>query len=429
MSERVGQQLGNYRLLRLIGQGSIADVYLGEHLHLGTQAAIKVLHAHLSSEASEQLRNEARTMARLMHPHIVHTLDFDMQDGVPFLIMEYAPNGTLRQRHPNGTLVPQGAIVSYVRQVAQALDYLHRQKLIHRDVKPSNMLLGWNDEVLLTEFSSAIIVQSTRSQPTREAAGTITYMAPEQIRGKPRPVSDQYGLAVVVYEWLCGEPPFSGSIREVANLHLSAPPPSLHAKVPTISPAVEQVVFKALAKDPQQRFGDVQAFAVALEEAFQAQYPTQSHIASLSGGQNSDQSNVSTATTSAGLPTGTVTLLFTDIEGSTRLLQQLGDRYADVLAECRRLMRATFQEWNGHEVDTQGDAFFVAFARATDAALAAVEMQRALAAHPWPERVAVRVRVPKHRLAAIPYSFPSHTHDTVTLSARRVDPESRHHVS
>ena len=89
-------------------------------------------------------------------------------------------------------------------------------------------------------------------------------------------------------------------------------------------------------------------------------------------------------------------MLFTDIEGATRLLQQLGDRYASVLAECQRLLRATFQEWNGHEVDTQGDSFFVAFARATDAVLAVVEAQRALAAHPWPEGVAVRLRMGMH---------------------------------
>ena len=94
-------------------------------------------------------------------------------------------------------------------------------------------------------------------------------------------------------------------------------------------------------------------------------------------------------TTMRDLPTGTVTLLFTDIEGSTLLLQQLGERYAEVLAECRQLLRTAFQQWNGHEVDTQGDAFFVAFARATDAVSAAVDMQRALAAHPWPYGVAV----------------------------------------
>ncbi len=142
MSDRVGQQLGNYRLLRLIGRGSWASVYLGEHLHLGTQAAIKVLNTHLTSEGSEQLRTEARTMARLIHPHIVRVLDFEVEDGLPFLVMEYAPNGSLRQRHPKGTRVPLDIVVSYVKQVAEALHYIHIQKLIHRDVKPENMLLS-----------------------------------------------------------------------------------------------------------------------------------------------------------------------------------------------------------------------------------------------------------------------------------------------
>src|SRR5215471_11641043 len=204
MSGREGQQLGNYRLLHLIGRGSIADVYLGEHLHLGTQAAIKVLHAHLTSEDSEHLHTEARMLARLVHPHIVRTLDFGVEDGIPFLVMEYAPNGTLRQHYPKGTRVPIDAIVSYVKQVAQALHYIHQQKLIHRDIKPENMVLGHNNEVLLSDFGVAIILQSTRSQPTMEAAGTVAYMAPEQLRGKPRPASDQYALAAVVYEWLSG---------------------------------------------------------------------------------------------------------------------------------------------------------------------------------------------------------------------------------
>jgi len=393
MVDRVGQQLGNYRLLRLIGRGSIAEVYLGEHLHLNTQAAIKVLHAHFTSEDSERLRTEARMVARLVHPHIVRTLDFDVEDGIPFLIMEYAPNGTLRERHPKGTRVPLDAIVSYVRQVAEALHYIHQQKLIHRDIKPESMLLGHNHEVLLTEFNSAIIVQSTRSQPTLEAAGTVAYMAPEQLRGKPRPASDQYALGIVVYEWLSGEPPFSGSIRWIANQHLSTPPPPLRTRMPAISSALEHVVLKALAKDPELRFAHAPAFARALEEAFHAESPgltlfaPSSEHAAASGQSKSPPRS---------LPTGTVTLLFTNIEGSTHLLQQVGDRYATVLEECRRLLRATFQEWNGHEVNTQDDAFFVAFARATDAVLAAVEAQRAIAAHPWPEGVLMRVRMGLH---------------------------------
>src|SRR6266849_945760 len=346
MSDRIGQQLGNYRLVRLIGRGSFAEVYLGEHLHLNTQAAIKVLHAHLTSEGSEQLRAEARTLARLMHPHIVRVLDFDVEDGIPFLIMEYAPNGSLRQRHPKGTQVPLDTIVSYVKQVAEALHYIHQQKLIHRDVKPENMLFGPQNEVLLIEDGSIIIAQSTRSQQAQDAAGSVTYMAPEQLMGKPRPASDQYALAVVVYEWLSGEPPFSGSVQQIASRHLSTPPPSLRTKVPTIPPAIEHVVLKALAKDPKQRFANVQAFAMALEEAFNAELPgggstyfrgTRAYLSPRQGSTRVPTPLHSTPAPTEdsparmegsalrSLPTGTVTLLFTDIEGSTHLLQQLGD--------------------------------------------------------------------------------------------------------
>ncbi len=393
MSDRVGQQLGNYRLLRLIGRGSWASVYLGEHMHLNTQAAIKVLHTHLTSEGSEQLRTEARTMARLMHPHIVRILDFEVEDGLPFLVMEYAPHGTLRQRHPKGTRVPLDTVVSYVKQVAEALHYIHQHKLIHRDVKPENMLLGPQNEILLTEFGIAILAQSSRSQQTQEALGPVAYMAPEQLRGKPRPASDQYALAVVVYEWLSGDPPFSGSIQEIVSQHLSAPPPPLRTKVPAVSTAIEHVVLKALAKDPQERFANVQTFAMALEEAFNAESPGRTLLAP-SAEQSTEREEKGISVRS--LPTGTVTLLFTDIQGSTHLLQRLGDRYASVLAECRHLLRTVFQEWGGHVVDTQGDAFFVAFARAMDTVLAAAEAQRALATHPWPDGAEVRVRMGLH---------------------------------
>ncbi len=164
MSNRVGQRLGNYQLLNLIGRGNFTDVYLGEHLHLNTQAAIKVLHTRLTSEESEKT-----------HPHIIRVLEFGVEDSIPFLIMEYAPNGTLRQCNPKGSRVPLDIVVSYVKQVADALQYIHTQKLIHRDVKPESMLLGRHNEVLLAEFGIAIIAQSTRSQQTQqtqEAAGS-----------------------------------------------------------------------------------------------------------------------------------------------------------------------------------------------------------------------------------------------------------------
>ena len=392
MSDREVQQLGNYRLLHLIGRGSFAEVYLGEHLHLGTQAAIKVLHTQFTREEKEQFYTEARTLARLIHPHIIRIHDFDVEDGLPFLVMDYAPGGSLRQSHLKGTRVPLAALVSYVKQVAEALDYVHQQQLIHRDVKPENMLLGSNHEVLLTEFDIAIIAQSSRSQQTQEAVGPVAYMAPEQLRGKPRPASDQYSLAVVVYEWLCGAPPFSGSLREIVSQHLSAPPPSLHTKVPTLSPAIEHIVMKALAKDPKERFASVQAFAVALEEACNPESPGRTTERAYRRGRFI----VPPADSSAGLPTGTVTLLFADIEASTRPSQQLGESYPDVLADCRQLLRTIFHQWHGHAVDMQGDALLVAFARATDAVSAAVAMQRALAKHPWPEGISVRTRIGLH---------------------------------
>jgi serine/threonine protein kinase len=177
MSERIGERLGNYQLLQLIGRGHFTDVYLGEHLHLGAQAAIKVLHSRLTPEESEKLRSEARTMARLAHPHIIRFLEFGVEERIPFLVMEYAAGGTLRQRHPKGSRVPLDLVVSYVKHVAEALQYIHTQKLIHRDVKPKNMLLGLQNEVLLTEFDIATIVQSSHSQQTQEAAGSVAYMA------------------------------------------------------------------------------------------------------------------------------------------------------------------------------------------------------------------------------------------------------------
>src|SRR5438128_1171415 len=265
MLDRVGQQLGNYRLLQPIGQGGFADVYLGEHVYLNTQAAIKVLQMRLSDEDKRSFLEEARTIAHLKHPQIVRILEYDVAEGIPFLIMEYASNGTLRQLYPKGTALPPMVVGSYVKQIAAALQYAHNQKLIHRDVKPENMLLGHQHEVLLSDFGLAVIVQSSRDR-LQTVAGTVTYMAPEQLQGKACPASDQYALATVVYEWLSGERLFSGSFIEVATQHVLVPPPSLRNKLPTFPLAIDQVLQKALAKSPDQRFASVLEFARAFEQ-------------------------------------------------------------------------------------------------------------------------------------------------------------------
>jgi serine/threonine protein kinase len=267
MADRTGQQLGNYRLIRLLGHGGFAEVYLGEHIHLNTYAAIKVLHTQLASDELEKFRNEARTIAHMEHPHIVRVLEFGVEGHTPFLVMSYAPNGTLRQRHPRGTPIPITTIIPYVKQVADALQYAHNERLIHRDVKPENMLLGRHNNVLLSDFGIALISQSSQYQQTQDIIGTVAYMAPEQLQGKPRPASDQYSLGAVVYEWVSGSPPFQGGFTEVASQHIFVPPPSLRSKFPGILPGVEEVVLRALAKEPQQRFISVLAFANALEQA------------------------------------------------------------------------------------------------------------------------------------------------------------------
>ena len=210
MADRAGQQLGHYRLIRQLGRGGFADVYLGEHLYLNTTVAIKVLQTHLAENDLPDFIKEARTIASLSHPHIIRVLDFGLEDEVPYLVMEYAPNGTLRQRYPKGTRLPVAIILPFVRQVAEALAYAHQRRLIHRDVKPENMLLGSNMDVLLSDFGIALITQTTRDQSRHDVVGTAAYMSPEQLQGRPQPASDQYALGIVVYEWLAGDLPFRG---------------------------------------------------------------------------------------------------------------------------------------------------------------------------------------------------------------------------
>lgn len=267
MADHTGEQLGNYRLVRLLGRGGFAEVYLGEHIRLNTLAAIKVRYEQFSQDDAELFLKEAQTIANLVHPHIVRIFDFDVSDGMPFLVMDYAPNGTLRQRYPKKTRLPLETIIFHLKQITDGLQYAHDEQFIHRDIKPDNMLLGRRDDILLSDFGLALVAQSTRQQSLQDLGGTAYYMAPEQLRGKPRQASDQYALGIVVYEWLTGERPFNGSFSEVASQHIFEAPPPIHEKLPSITPAVEEVVMTALAKDPHQRFGSVRSFANALEQA------------------------------------------------------------------------------------------------------------------------------------------------------------------
>lgn len=266
---RVGLQLGNYRLLQQLGKGGFAEVYLGKHSYLGSYAALKILQVSLSEKDVQRFQSEAQTLVRLTHPHIVRVLDFFVEQAMPVLVMDYAQGGTLRQRHPCGSRLPLATVVEYVRQISQALLYAHGHGIIHRDVKPENILLGAHHRLLLSDFGLALLAPSPQLFSTQELAGTLPYMAPEQLRGKPAFASDQYALGVMAYEWLCGECPFIGSYWEVIHQQVSVVARPLRQRCPELSETVEDVVLKALAKDPTERFGSISAFAEALEQAAQ----------------------------------------------------------------------------------------------------------------------------------------------------------------
>ena len=279
MADLIGQQLGNYRIERLLGRGGFAEVYLGKHIYLNSFAALKVLHTILADADQEAFVKEAQTLVSLQHPHIVRLLDFSLEQGRPFIVMEYAQGGTLRQQHPLGSRVPLVTIVQYVQQIASALSYAHTQHhLVHRDIKPENMLVNARDSLLLSDFGLALFASHSQlysTQAPSQVAGTSLYLAPEQLQGKPVAASDQYALAIVVYEWLCGKTPFSGTPLEIAMQHLSHIPPPLYEQVADLPYAVEDVVLQALDKQPENRFATIEAFAHALQQAsFKTSYAT-----------------------------------------------------------------------------------------------------------------------------------------------------------
>jgi len=261
------RHFGHYRLLKRIGRGGFADVYMAKDLHLARYVAIKVLNEELVPNDQEAFLREARILAHLDHPNIIRIIEFDIQDNIPYLVMVYAPNGSLRERHPLGDVLSLNVVINYVWQIANAISYIHEQGFIHQDIKPENLLLGPSNELLLADFSIAAFIDHTQFHKNQNIMGTKGYIAPERLEGKAEPASDQYSLAVLVYEWLTGEALFYGPTSEILQQHLIAPIPHLPLDVVGIPHVVRQVLVRALAKKPEERFEDVQAFALALNRA------------------------------------------------------------------------------------------------------------------------------------------------------------------
>lgn len=270
----LGQQLANFRVERLLGSGGMAQVYAGRDVILQRPVAIKVIHTAQrgKSSVSKRFVQEARMMAKWRHDNIVQIYYADHHpDGFFYYVMEYVDGSDLASilsfYADTGELMPLADVLHIVRSVAGALDYAHRQGIIHRDVKPSNILVAENGRVLLGDFGLAL---DTQDKSQGEAFGTPHYISPEQARRSTDalPQSDLYSLGVLLYEMLTGVVPFDDpSSAALALQHISQPPPSPRSLNPDLSPAVEAVLLKALEKDPRKRYQSGAELFNALEKA------------------------------------------------------------------------------------------------------------------------------------------------------------------
>jgi eukaryotic-like serine/threonine-protein kinase len=255
---------GRYELIELIGEGTFGRVYRGFDRRLERPVAVKVIKPWWAEDPVwlERFAREARTLARVSHAGIVQIFDVEPAADSPYYVAELIEGGSLADRLRRGPLPPAEA-VDIAEQLSRALAEAHSQHVIHRDVKPANILLGADGRVKVGDFGVARLADGSSHGAAATAIGTPRYMSPEQASGaRISAASDVYGVGVVLYEMLTGRPPFLGdSAVEVAVRHLNDPPPPLPANVP---PELVAVVERALAKEPEQRFADGAAIADAL---------------------------------------------------------------------------------------------------------------------------------------------------------------------
>src|SRR5215217_3074727 len=270
MSDLVGHNLGPYRLLEQLGAGGMATVYKAYHAAMDRYVAIKVLPQHLARDLSFRARfqQEARVIARLEHRYILPVYDAAEEDGIPYLVMRYTDGGDLNNLIAKGLTAARA--VELLAQVAAALGDAHRLGVIHRDVKPANVLIGRDGDALLADFGIAKIYEDTL-QLTGEGnmVGTPAYMAPEQLQGKPVDArTDIYALGVVLYQVLTGECPFVAETPlAVAMMHIHNPLRPPRQLKPDIPETVERIILRSMAKDPADRFQTAEEMAESLRES------------------------------------------------------------------------------------------------------------------------------------------------------------------
>jgi len=257
-----------YQVVRKLGGGGMADVYLAEDQELGRRVAVKILHERYANDTQfvERFRREATHAAGLSHPHIVSIFDRGETNGSYFIVMEHVEGKTLKELIRSRGPCPIPLAIDYTRQILSALRYAHRAGVIHRDIKPHNVIVDPDGQLKVTDFG---IARAGVSQMTEEGAiiGTAQYLSPEQARGAPvDQTSDIYSCGVVLFELLTGQVPFTGETPvEIAMKHLSEVPPAPSDLRPDIPPDLDLVVLRALAKDPADRYLSASAMDADLE--------------------------------------------------------------------------------------------------------------------------------------------------------------------
>ena len=278
-----GREIGGCKLIRKIGAGGMGEVYLAEQRRVGNRlVAVKVVspedasfHKEVVDDIARRFAREAALLGQLSHPNILPVHDSGVEGTYLYLVMEYAPEGSLADairgnaRQKLDLPLPLPRAVDFISQIAAALQYTHDNGVVHRDVKPGNVLVRIEKDgrwhLLLADFGVARGLENT-SQRT-QVTGTFAYMAPEQFSAKFSPASDQYALGVMAFLLLAGRTPFEGDLAALTRAHMFEQPPSLHVLNPAVPPAVEAVINRALAKDPTQRYPSVADFAAALRTA------------------------------------------------------------------------------------------------------------------------------------------------------------------
>ena len=275
---RPSEHINGYVILRNIGEGGMSVVYLARDHHDGSQVVVKQLRDEYASDVEfvSRFQQEARIMGALQHPNLARVMGYIEQNGQCLLVEEYLPGGSLAERMANGEKISEKQALLWCRDALLAVDYAHRDGILHRDLKPGNLMFDAKGNIKITDFGIAKVFGAPRLTRTRSEMGTPAYMSPEQIRSpqKAYHLTDVYSMGVVLYELLTQKVPFDGdSDFEIRQAVVKKPPPAPRRLNPNISVELEQIILKAMEKDQWRRYGGCAEFASRIDAYLKKESP------------------------------------------------------------------------------------------------------------------------------------------------------------